>query len=433
MMTSPLGKTLIMYQLCTVSHCIILLLSFILSSVVGEISLTVTAPVPDPEENGVFSIHCQVSGLQPGQGKEVTIHRQLNGYPERLSLETEVLRSTLEDRGFLATRHIEDGDVVYFLSVMDVQRGDGGEYTCEVISASRTEEVLPIGSVNIRVMYFPTEGSLKCPDPPSSPLHVGDTLLLNCNSEAAYPTVNIAWTRTSALDPRMRSVSTTISGNRINAVMTHIVTSEDDETMFICSVTSAAFPGPPRTCHVGPIHVVQGKPGNNVRPVDGDDTADNHPSNQPKIPPVAMDIFPNSRDSDGDHHPDITTLTKQDCRSKCSTLDGSVMMWVITTIVAGIFALTFLIIVIVLFSKYRSSLNSSSTNHQYTTPMMYHTEKVYDEVGGYHGVNIKHDEGMSSSNQRNIVYMSLEKRPDPLLHHHQHDAHDYIGTTDRRL
>ena len=94
-------------------------------------------------------------------------------------------------------------------------------------------------------------------------------------------------------------------------------------------------------------------------------------------------------------------------------MDGTVLIWIIATIAAAVIALTFFVLVIVLITKYRS-LNASH-RLQYASPMMY-AEKIYDEVG-------------AKQDDRNIVYMSLEKR-DALRNA---EGHEYIGTNDRRL
>ena len=381
------------------------LLTIYLSVSLGEVSLSVTAPLEEVEEGGVFSIHCQVSSLE--QGQEVTMLRTINGITERLALNDQIVRSSLGDRVFLATRLLDEGDTVYFLSVMDVEIGDQGEYTCEVISASRSDRDLPIGSVFINVMYFPSESSISCSKGTDyGPLMIGDSIILNCSSDAGYPVVDVQWRRAS--DPKpMLETKFHSNGNGVYGIYEHKVSKLDEgSTIFICTITSEAFPTEQRTCHTTSFALPPRK--DPPFPVDGVDNVDNvgNSNNPDESLPIETSVTTTN-----------FRPTKQDCEKHCQNLEGSLLIWIITTISAVIIALTFLVLVIVLWAKYRS-LNSQSRLTYQSSPMIY-SEKIYDEVAS------KKDD---CGNRGNVVYMSLDKR-DVLRNP---DGHDYIGTNERR-
>ena len=379
------------------------LLMIYISVSLGEVSLLVTAPLEEVEEGGVFSIHCQVSGLE--QGQEVTMLRTVNGITERLALNEQVVRSSLGDRVFLATRLLEEGDTVYFLSLMDVELGDQGEYTCEVVSTSRSDRDLPIGSVFINVMYFPSESSITCSKGTDyGVLRIGDTIMLNCSSDAGYPMVNIEWRRASDPKPMLESKFNS-NGNSVYAIHEHKVSKLDEgSTIFICTVTSEVFPMQQRTCHTTSFALPPRI--DPPFPMDGVDDNGNIDNSDERLPIETSVTTTNFRP------------TKQDCKKHCQNLEGSLLIWIITTISAGVLALTFIVLVIVLLTKYRS-LNSQNRLTYQSSPMMY-SEKIYDEVGR------KQDD---CGNQRNVVYMSLDKRE--VLRNS--DGHDYIGTNERRF
>ena len=377
------------------------LLTMFISLSLANVSLRVTAPLGEVEEDGVFSIHCEVSNLQEEQ--EVSILRNVNGRLERLSLNEEVVKSSLGDRVFIATRLLSDGPVVYFLSIMEATKDDEGEYVCEIRSASRDVRDLPYGSVDIHVMYFPSESSIACSQA-TSPVSVGDVLKLNCSSDAAYPLVDVQWKKTYETEPVLNS-HVVKSHKSVFAEVDYVVTSNDNGGIFICSVTSKAFPNEERTCHVGPITVLPNPSG----PLPSGPNTDKNDNKNNK-----HDIMIPSLNTNTDNSFESTEVELiEACQKQCSNMDGSLLLWIIATVSAAVIAVTFFVLVIVLMTKYKS-LNSS--NRLYESHMMYAAEKIYDEVG-------------TKQDDRNIVYMSLDKR-DALRNT---DGHEYIGTNDRRF
>ena len=339
-----------------------------------------TAPLEEVEEGAILSLHCQVQDIQPDL--EITLFRTLGDKTERVSVNDVV---TLNEEGdderiFLAVRQLDDGTLVHFLSITDVTRADSGIYACSLYdTGSGRPREISYDPVNIGVMYFPTEEDPKCSFSTSSSDKTGVEVILNCSSEKGYPEVSLAWSTGS--DSKLGGAIET-RGNRLHATLKLRPTSN---TVYLCTVTSIAFPGKKQTCHIGPLTINSGDSGNLGETVNNPIALP--PSGghigQPSAPTLSSEQIEHLGDSD------------TDCSEVCSTQQQSSSMWMITTAATASVAISFLILVLLLLCRYYK-LNTSNDTFYVSHHTKQPTEQMYSEL--------------EYKRNQNMVYMALAKR-----------------------
>ena len=364
----------------------ILLWSILLTELLAEPVVHVTGSVNPVKTGGILSIHCQIWNLVDGY--QVTISRQLDGESksDQISWNEDVLPS-VEDRVFLALRQIGDGSVVYFLSIIDVTEEDKGIYRCKVINTADTFAEIAADYVSIDILFFPSESFPVCDHPQNMDVYAGDDVTLNCSSNAGNPIVALTWKRTkTGTIPK----STQITQNGVTFSVLNLQPSlEDSETMYICHMSSNAFPELLKSCHVGPIK---------VSPPAITPESNRNDVLVPRVTPPL--IHPNlagseatssSTDVHQQHTPRLGESSSSKCEDMCSMLNSPVLYWILATSVAGFSAFIFFIIGITLLVKvYRLS-----DPHRMRPIYSCATEDIYVDLDG------RRDE--------NRVYMTLEK------------------------
>ncbi|XP_072047502.1 uncharacterized protein [Amphiura filiformis] len=326
-----------------------------------ETTIRTTAPVSPVEEGAILSIHCEVFSLE--ENHQVVLYRLNNGKTTTLSY-GEGVAHDVDERVFLAVRQQIDGSTVYFLSIMDVSRNEGGEYFCKVMNvAAIMPSSTPVSSISLDVTFFPSDVDPVCSPKEPPVVNIGDVITLNCSSAKAYPTVAIGWTRTGN-DESLMSTQTDV-GKRVYAVLKVTVRASDNKAVYLCGITSQSYPTRKQTCHVGPL-VVLG--------VKDDDIA---PPTWPKS--TEKDIFKPVRPI---HNPEPKPNDPIDLSTECSDIcvasESSLFFWVIATCVAGILAFVFLIVGIFLFIKF--SRLPGEMNETYISTTHHPVDKVYDEL-----------------------------------------------------
>lgn len=318
--------------------CTILLLLSYLSTRSGALAtrLSLKVPVNPVPEGGMLSIHCQIFDLDPEY--EVTLSRQLGDDNQRLSWNLDILQS-VEDRVFLASRQLNDGSVVYFMSITEVTKSDQGKYSCRILSlAGEFPKDIQSESVDVDIQYFPD--SPECAtEQESGQLESGQTLTVTCTANRAEPDVDLQWKRTGEGDLSDGTITSWTTNEKRFTNMTLKVRPEDDQVILVCQMISDAFPERMATCHIGPFKVT---------------------GNSDVKPSVAM--IPGTGtyiDTSGTH--DVSTalvVTKTtrnlydmtDCRQSCSTL--TITYWILATAIGGFLALILFIGTIVLLFKF---------------------------------------------------------------------------------
>ena len=341
---------------------IVLTIIAFLGLISTETEIIATAPVNPVEEGSILSIHCEVRNLE--ENYKVVLYTRVNGKTISLSY-GEIVTDEVDERVFLAVRQQLDGSTVYFMSIMDVRREEGGEYFCTVMDvADLTRTRVPYSSISMDVTYFPSDVDPVCSPKEPPIVNIGDIVTLNCSSAKASPTVEIGWTRTS--DNAPLSSTQNDGGNRVYSEYRFKVKASDHKAVYLCGITSQSYPSRKQTCHVGPI-VVSGVT---------DDVIESPP---PKH--TEQDILIPSQ-PDRPHQPkhnDPIINPTSDCNDICVSSETSLLFWVIATCVAGILAFVFLIVGVFLFIKFnRLPEDLNATYISASHPQ--HIEKVYDEL-----------------------------------------------------
>lgn len=382
----------------------------------SETRVVTSAPVQPVKEGGILSLHCQISNLAANH--YVTISRQLDDEldPEILSWGDDILGS-IGDSFFLAVRQLNDGSIIYFLSIIGVTIRDQGRYSCKVMPSTQ-DSVVAIDHTDIKVMYFPRDPNPLCTPKQSLTVYAGTPLTLNCTSQSANPAVTMDWSRTGS-----GSVPKSMTVQRDGLSYTELrlrASLSDNEAVFLCQITSVAFPGKVKTCHVGPIVVLPNP--NDLPDDDGDDKegtpgGDNTDENRQPIfyppfpvadpfPTTAVDLFTDK--TTGDHQNPIA-----DCRDVCSSFSSPKFFWIVATVVACALAFLFFLMGGTLLWKYRQANAQQhtyyATNAKAFAPHPHHQhptrEYIYTELESKRGTVVTPSENLGS-----CVYMSLERR-----------------------
>ncbi len=348
--------------------------------------MVVTSPVNPVKQGDIFSVHCQVWNLKPGN--EVAIFKNESGIRNiRLSVNN-VLTPNVDggedaESMFLAVRQLPDGSVVYFLSIINVALSDGGMYTCKVIDTSQTLAEVAVDSVVLKVMHHPDDNYPVCSQSATT-LVAGSKVELTCKTEETFPPVDIKWSRTGAGFVHLPSptLSTTPDGMIVSTIDYIPLESDDKSSLFLCEITSKSFPEYVKTCHIGPLKILPNPAGGR--------TSNGNEETLPKTSSPNIDNIPKV--------PDLIPMTPvtapYECPKKlCSTMSTDVLFWVISTTIAGLICLIFLIACLFIYFKY-TRLNAEAKEREQTRPFPRHpTEYIYTELEG----------------KREGKYMSLER------------------------
>ena len=329
------------------------------ASSASKTELALIAPVTPVKEGAIFAFRCQVWNVKPDQ--EVTLIREAD--KKRIFL-NEILH-LVEDRVFLAQRQMGDGSTVYFLTIMEVTRQDEGDYTCKITDTEGSKILSE--RLTLKTLYFPPDSDPQCHMVTADvrQIYAGTQITMNCTSHVGNPNVEIQWH-----ESKSKAILTTVEVFRQEETITSVlrlrVTLQLSRAIFVCQISSKAFPAKTQDCHVGPF-VVLSNPAGGFRPT----------------------VSPRHH---GFINTDVTVTfnhTATTCEKQCELLEKPVIFWIVSTIATIIVAFIFLILVVVLFLKYRSS----PVKRKYTGV---HMGKIYDELPSRRQVNDR-------------VYMSLVK------------------------
>ncbi len=367
-------------KLCLLSWVFWSAVHYYIDCVSGDTTITATAPLEEVEEGNILSVHCQVSEKQEGQ--EVGLFRIRDGQrTERLTTDSAISSSLAgEERLFIAERQLSDGTMVFFLSIMEVTRQDQGTYLCKVHDLHQDKTVSE-SSVHIAVLYFPDEHPM-CSHRQSLQIIEGGELELNCTSIKANPILSLSWSRTQHNDKDLTSRS------KLSSNASHVTSTlrlrprvSDSGAVYICKASSTVFPHQTLTCHFGQIRVLP-NPHGSILPEE-----ENHG--------ISVDII---TDDPTTRHQSI-----MECSELCSTtnFDSPIFKWIISTTIAGVIALTFLIIIIVFLWKYYNVQHT--TRNLYVTARPQLADQVYSEP--------------ECKRSDNMTYMSLTKEDTKRLNH----------------
>ena len=377
---------------------VLLIVAFCVNKCSSKTNVQTSAPVSPVEKDGILSVRCQVWELE-NNIHDVTLLRTIDDNIQRLALGEDIL-SSVGDRVFLAVRHMGDGSVVYFLSIMHAMREDEGLYTCSV-RAKSTGSQIAVSSIRMNISYFPSESDPECTDVPTI-VQVGTLMTLNCSSDEGYPRVSLTWSRAGA--DELKPISYVTKDNRVYASYTFRIGMNDHNSVFLCTVSSKEYPSLTQQCHVGPLKVMSASGVIPYEDVSSELTTTTDVKVQRSSPGAPFEINP---------------TFKANCDQVCAEMSSNTTFyWIVSTVVGFIFAVLFLIIVLVLIFKYLRLSNRKEPNYIAALPAP--REKVYAEL--------------DSRRSDNKVYMTLEKNDNNMRQKYlfKSDIPDHYQTNPRR-
>ena len=334
---------------------------FLLPRCGANVEVVATAPVEVIEEGGVLSLHCQIRNMESDHS--VIILREVHGSIERLSWNNIVMDPVPEDeeRVFVAQRQLDDGSLVYFLSITDVTRQDTGMYSCKVMSA-HMDNVVAGAKVDIQVYHVPSEAYPLCSAGTlTDPVDVGTEVTFNCTSATGYPDVSLNWKLSNGHD---LPTNVKTQGNMITALTTLRIQNTDNGLLLVCVATSRADSTYNKPCHIGPIEIISNP------------DLDIHDSNRLQVTEKPKDYYEKHETTHG-----IVTVkpSVSSCRRLCSTKYNLEYYWIIATVITGVFAALMLFIVFVLLCKYSRHV-AKHHQQQYVTAGHGRPEEVYEKL-----------------------------------------------------
>ena len=305
--------------------------------------VTVTAPVNPVQVGRILSIHCEIREMDSSH--RVALSRVVGDSEEDIiSVDKNLLieDTATNGRTFIAERQLVDGATVFFLSIIDVTKGDQGEYLCKVKTSSM-DVTIAKQSVTVDLTYFPDESSPSCWPQEVPDLTEGIPFTFNCSSVKGNPTVDITWSR-GGVDIQSEPLQETSDGSSVYSALRFTPKLSDKGAILLCTISSPAFPEDSRNCHIGPLTI-------NANP-----NAPKYPQNKPAdtITPTDTKHTDIVIDESVGGGKDTKTSTRPSakCKEACSALSSSVFYWVMATVVAGLIAIVFLITGIILYIRY---------------------------------------------------------------------------------
>lgn len=365
---------------------LLLMVLYINTSAVAETTISMKAPINPVRLDAMLSLYCKVQDLDEGT-HAIVISKEDQGGQNYKQLSSGDKVQVDDARIFLAVRRLSEYKV-FFLSIINVERGDEGIYKCKLIQNNPTSEI-EAHPVKVNITYMPEQNPECSSSEPLKNMMAGDTLNWNCSSEEGFPKVTLTWVRSNT-GKVLKSQPLNQTG-KVVSQLSYRLTEYDDQTMFVCELTSEAFPDEQtKRCHIGPVHV---KPNplftsepytdSNSAYIGGGGVVDNNKDNTEVGFPT----------------PGSPANNKPECKEYCSTLTTPVFHWIIATISAGVLAIIFLIIGIVISIKL---CNLSSTQSSQTGRIMMQQRRYPLTDDTYAELDCKQDEG-------NRVYMMLDR------------------------
>ena len=231
---------------------------------------------------------------------------------------------------------------------------------CKVIKHGIVPEDISVSSMHLDILYFPEESNPECyPQEPPEVME-GEYITLKCSSASGNPKISMKWVND---DNVISNSQTEIDGRQVS----FLKVLPKNNAVYLCKITSSAFPSKEASCHVGPVRVIRNPS------VSLSTGADEHIPNITQLVPTFKPPVVTKED---------TTLTilpvnEQGCHKQCRLLNSSSFYWIITAIVTSLFALIFLIICIILLCHHQSEKTHKRGRCVSTRP---HLQDIYSEL-----------------------------------------------------
>ena len=352
-----------------------ILVSMIIGSVQSETRVQVTTPINPITVGGILPFQCQIWNMQDDYG--VMIARRIDGQVQRVTMGNVILDSPVLSRVFLAVRSLTGGSKIYFLTMLNVTPLDQGQYWCTVTAISHTGVTRDLARdlMNVQIRSFPAKGNPSCTINPNKLVYQeGDRFELLCSSERGSPPVQLKWSRLGFTEyfPPINSSTE----NKVYSKVEITANSIYQNAMFICDMTSQAFPDYRRTCSIGLIVTQQ-----------------RSAAESPSL------VTQRSRETHFNIVNAQNTVTN-DCSDTCESSSKTVFYLIIFTMAASLLCLIFIITTTVMCCKYCNKSTEVRQRHQYIpTPPSRVADPVY--------------RSMERRSDNELVYMTLEDPNNP--------------------
>ncbi|XP_072047511.1 uncharacterized protein [Amphiura filiformis] len=327
-------------------------------------AVSATVPVNPVETDGILSLSCRVRNFDV-HSHTLHIYRRTiaAGQTEQLSVDGAILEK-VDDRMFLAFRQLEGQSAIYFLSIMDVTKEDQGLYSCKIITKDGRIMEIASDEVNISVTYFPADTDPVCSHLSPGPIMEGTKVTLNCSSEVANPQVSINWQTTTGT--KYDNTKRNVVNNRIYSVLTIKASRKDNGVVFLCEITSDAFPDTSRSCHIGPLSVLTNP-----------DLSYDVTEHVPETP-----VLKPTKSSSTKIVKTDPNFSAKNCNEMCSYFSYPLLHWIVATAAAVFLAIVFLICIVFIYGKYRH-IKRQTKEQFHGVPRL--PEGIYSELECKHG------------------------------------------------
>ena len=271
---------------------------------------------------------------------------------------TNYLTTSLGQRVFVSTRTMPGGDLIYFMTIVDISAHDEGKYMCKVYTLFEDDYVkVAESSANVEIYFLPVRIYPICESTPAVIENMKEDVQLNlkCISAKGAPAVALRWFDNTNQEVSSRSMT---QEDTVFSELTQRTSMYLDGTIFICEMTSAGFPDIIRTCRIGPITI--------KKSVD-----------------TSVVLKPIVTNPPTKHK----TLISNDCNNECPKENRYTILYLtISTIGAGMLCVLFLITTIIWCYKYHN---------------------ISNEIGDTQRRDIMNCDGSEP------VYVSLQRRMEP--------------------
>ena len=356
-----------------------------ISSCSAETIVDLTTPTESVTDGGILAFECRITNMQDSY--KVNILRVRDDLTDEITTGSGYApESPLGQRAFLAQRAI-DGDVIFFLTILDVSMSEEAEYFCRVFSYNRGKYVhIAEDSINIKVFSFPNMFYPICDSEPAQPgaVNQGSTLTLYCRTEVGYPHVQMQWTSNKDI---ALSAHDTSNDEIVSSKLIFISDKSHNGAYLECTIRSSGFPDRQRSCRIGPIIIID------------DDSTEQGNSNGNVIAPVVINNNNNMDTKDA-------SKTGQ-CVASCSPEDESTMFYlIIFASGATILWIVFLTTTIIACYQYSSVSTAIREGRRSVRDVSAEGDAVYVSLQ-------RRNERNSIMSERNSMYMTLEDPNNP--------------------
>ena len=216
----------------------------------GDVTLQASTTQSHPMEGHSTALTCDVRNMNESQ---VIIWNK----DQRSITWGNTMGQMMSTRFELLMDNRQDDLTTYTLTIHNVTRDDDGLYQCQVLQENGNGySAMASESVILSVLYFPASDYPDCSLTGRQTLLTGSEFMVSCTSEVGNPQISSAW---MAGDPTSPAPSYRMaeSPSMVVAELNLQITPELDGAVYMCRVTSPAYPDLNRYCSLGPLRILE--------------------------------------------------------------------------------------------------------------------------------------------------------------------------------